>query len=119
MVNNDALDDTFRALCDRTRRQIINMLTEQKQHRIKDLAAPFDISLAAISKHIRILERARLVTRIKRGREYYLQLNTEPMREAKDWLAFYERFWLERFAHMEQLLQHQQNTTKEKADGDT
>lgn len=104
MVNNNALDNTFRALADPTRRQIIGMLIEQKEHRVTDLAEPFDMSLVAVSKHIRVLERAELVTRVKRGREAYLQLNTGPLKSAKDWLAFYEQFWRERFAALENLI---------------
>lgn len=104
MVNNTQLNNTFRALADPTRRRIIGMLVEQKQHRIKELVEPFDISFAAVSKHIKILERADLVTRTKRGREYYVQLNTRPMQQAQDWLAFYQEFWLQRFAHLEKLL---------------
>lgn len=113
MVNNEALDNTFHALADPTRRQIIGMLIEQKQHRVTDLASPFDMSLAAVSKHIRVLERAELVTRVKRGREAYLQLNTSPLKGAKDWLAFYEGFWRERFATLESLIENEASEIKE------
>lgn len=107
MVNNKQLNDTFRALADPTRRQIIGMLVEQKEHRIKSLVEPFDISFAAVSKHIKMLERADLVTRTKRGREYYVQLNTQPMQQAQDWLSFYQQFWLKRFANLEKLLKEE------------
>ena len=113
MVNHQLLNQTFHALADPTRRQIIGMLTEQRQHRITELAEPFPISLVAVSKHIKVLERAELVTRFKRGREFYLQLNPEPLRRAKDWLAFYEKFWLERFANLEELLNTEQSKNGE------
>lgn len=107
MVNNKQLDNTFRALADPTRRQIIKMLSEQKEHRIKALVEPFDMSFAAVSKHIKMLERADLVTRTKRGREHYVQLNIQPMQQAKDWIAFYQQFWSTRFAKLEQLLKEE------------
>lgn len=107
MVKNTQLDNTFRALADPTRRQIIKMLAEQKEHRIKALVEPFDMSFAAVSKHIKMLERADLVTRTKRGREYYVQLNTLPMQQAENWLAFYQQFWITRFSNLEKLLKEE------------
>ena len=104
MVNNTHLNNTFQALSDPTRRHIIGMLVEKKQHRVKELAEPFDMSIAAISKHITVLEKAELVTRTKRGREIFLQLNTLPLKQAKDWLQFYEQFWLKRCSNLEKLL---------------
>ncbi len=104
MVDNTQLDNTFHALADPTRRHIIGMLVEQRQHRIKELVAPFDISFAAVSKHIKVLEKADLVTRTKFGREYHVQLNTPPLKQAQDWIAYYEQFWLERFTRLEKLL---------------
>ncbi len=98
------LNNTFSALSDATRRQIVSMLLEKKQRPIKELAEPFDMSLVAVSKHIKVLERAKLVKRFKRGRESYLELNPVPLRQAKDWLAYYEQFWSQRFAALESLL---------------
>ena len=99
-----SLNKTFSALADPTRRQIICMLTEQKQRRINDLAEPFSMSLAGVSKHIKVLEQAELVQRHKRGREYYLQLNPNRLKEAQHWLAYYAQFWSERFAHLQDIL---------------
>ena len=104
MVEYTHLDNTFHALADPTRRHIIGMLVEQRQHRIKELVEPFDMSFAAVSKHIKVLEKADLVTRTKRGREFYLQLNTLPLKQAQDWIEFYQQFWLKRFARLEKLL---------------
>lgn len=101
---SDSLNKTFSALADPTRRQIISMLTEQKQRRINDLAEPFSMSLAGVSKHIKVLEQAELVHRYKRGREYYLELNPNRLRQAQDWLAYYAQFWSERFAHLQEIL---------------
>lgn len=104
MVNNEHLNHTFHALSDPTRRHIISMLVEQQQHRVKELAEPFDMSFAAVSKHISVLERAELVTRTRRGREIFVQLNTQPLKLAQDWIDFYQQFWLKRFARLENLL---------------
>ncbi len=103
MVEYLQLDKTFHALADPTRRHIIGMLVE-KQHCIKELVAPFDISFAAVSKHIKVLEKADLVIRTKRGREFYLQLNTLPLKQAQEWIEFYRQFWIARFARLEKLL---------------
>ena len=104
MVNNSHLNRTFHALADPTRRQIIGMLVEQKQHRIKELAEPFEMSFVAVSKHIKVLEKAHLLTRTKRGREHYIQLNIKPLTEAQDWIKYYEKFWVARFSRLEKLL---------------
>ncbi len=109
MVKYTRLDQTFHALADPTRRHIIGMLVEQQQHRIKDLVAPFNISFVAVSKHIKVLEKADLVTRTKSGREYYLQLNTLPLKQAQDWIDYYQQFWSKRFARLENLLENSAN----------
>jgi DNA-binding transcriptional ArsR family regulator len=110
MVNNKHLNDTFHALSDPTRRHIIGMLVEQQQHRVKELAAPFNMSIAAVSKHITVLERADLVTRTKRGREIFVQLNMQPLSQAQDWLEFYQQFWLKRFSNLEKMSSHDTST---------
>ena len=112
MVKQEQLDHTFHALADPTRRGIVSMLAEQRERRIKDLSEPFDMSFAAVSKHIKVLERADLVTRVKRGREFYLRLNPEPMNQARDWLAFYEQFWRERFMQLDKLISNESKTVK-------
>jgi DNA-binding transcriptional ArsR family regulator len=106
MVNykTPSLDATFRALADPTRRKVVGMLMAQEECRIIDLARPFNISLAGFSKHIKLLEEAELVIRSKRGRENFLQLNTEPLDKARDWLAYYEQFWTEKLSSLDGLL---------------
>lgn len=86
------LDHTFSALSDPTRRAIISKLAEGDTP-IMELAAPFDMSLPAVSKHIRVLERAGLLIRRKQGRVHYCRLNAQPLRDAAKWLAFYQQFW--------------------------
>ena len=93
MVNYSLnLDHTFSALSDPTRRAIISKLAEGDMP-IMELAAPFDMSLPAVSKHIRVLEKAGLLIRRKQGRVHYCRLNAQPLRDAAKWLTFYQQFW--------------------------
>ncbi len=103
MVNckDDPLNVTFAALADPTRRQILSQLSRCPT-RVTDLAAPFDMSLPAVSKHLRVLEKAGLLKRERRGREYHFELVSSPMREARDWIEQYRKFWegsLDALAH--------------------
>ena len=86
------LDATFRALSDPTRRAILARLSEGDAT-VGELAAPFDVSRPAISKHLRVLERAGLVDRMRDGRTSRCALDARPMREAADWVATYRGFW--------------------------
>jgi len=86
------LDATFRALSDPTRRAILARLSEGEAT-VGELAAPFDVSRPAISKHLRVLERAGLVDRTRDGRTSRCALDARPMREAADWVATYREFW--------------------------
>src|SRR5438045_3080057 len=79
------LDATFAALANPTRRAILQRLTEGDAS-VGELAAPFDLSAPAISRHLRVLEDAGLVSRAKRGRTHRLQINRGPMREGLAWL---------------------------------
>ena len=92
MQTTAALDDTMLALADPTRRAILNRLTAGEA-RVTDLAAPFAMSLNAVSKHIRILERATLVRRRRSGREHVLSLNPAPLDEAAAWIEQQRTFW--------------------------
>jgi len=87
-----SLDQTFAALSDPTRRAIISQLAKG-EFSIMELASPFDMSLPAVSKHVRILEDAGLLIRKKRGRVHYCHLNARPLRDAAQWLVFYQQFW--------------------------
>lgn len=97
------LDDVFVALADETRRSILARLSAGEA-RVTDVAAPFDISLNSVSKHIRILERAGLVARRPSGREHFLSLNARPLTEAAEWLAARQRLWAGRVARLQALL---------------
>jgi DNA-binding transcriptional ArsR family regulator len=97
MVNilSSDLDLLFHALSDPTRRQILQRLNEGAC-KITDLADPFKMSLAAVSKHIKILERANLLNRKKHGRIHECAINPEALRTAEEALKFYTQFWNER-----------------------
>ena len=97
------LDRTLLALADPTRRAILLRLTGGET-RVTDLAEPFEMSLNAVSKHIRLLERARLVRRRRVGREHRLSLNPEPLEAAATWMAQQRAFWTARLAALDGLL---------------
>lgn len=94
MVNysSPTLDRTFSALSDPTRRAILARLA-QGEASVTELAAPFDVSLPAVSKHLRVLEQSGLMRRHKEGRVHHCRLVAGPLQDAAEWLAFYERFW--------------------------
>ena len=94
------LDHVLSAIADPTRRAIIDRLA-QGPARITDVAQPFAMSLAAVSKHIKILEHAGLVRRARHGREHTLQLEAAPLRDVARWASRYERFWNERLDRLE------------------
>jgi len=97
MVNlqSPVLDRTFAALADPTRRALLARLDAQGGVSVSDLARPFPVSLPAIMKHLDVLSDAGLVTRKKVGRTVTCQLKAEPMEQAMNWLAKYERYWTE------------------------
>jgi DNA-binding transcriptional ArsR family regulator len=98
------LDTIFSALSDPTRRAILQRLT-QGEATVTELAAPFTMSLPAISKHIRVLESAGLISRHKDGREHYLRLVAAPMKDAASWLENYRQFWEGQFDALGHYLQ--------------
>jgi DNA-binding transcriptional ArsR family regulator len=86
------LDDTFAAVAHPTRRELLEALRDGPA-RMTDLAEPFDVSLAAVSKHVQVLERASLVRRSVHGREHILHATPDPLAVAENWLASYRAFW--------------------------
>jgi len=93
----ESLDRTFAALSDPTRRAIVARLADGETP-VSTLAEPFDMSLTAVSKHVRMLSDAGLVSVSKRGRTRYCRLEAEPMRAAANWLDDYRKFWEANFA---------------------
>lgn len=97
------LDDTLIALADPTRRAILEKLSKGAA-RVTEIAAPFDISLNSVSKHIRLLERAGLVTRRVSGRDHFLSFNPAPLHAASGWIERHRTFWTERLDALEAAL---------------
>jgi DNA-binding transcriptional ArsR family regulator len=97
------LDQTLIALADTTRRAILHRLS-QGEARVTELAAPFDMSLNSVSKHIRMLERAQLVRRRRSGREHLLTFNPKPLDEAAQWIEKHRALWTARLNALDDLL---------------
>ncbi len=90
------LDAVFHALADQTRRAMVQRLA-QSACTVSELAQPFPMSLAAASKHLRVLEGAGLVRRRVEGRQHFCSLDAAALRSAQDWLRYYEQYWTESF----------------------
>ena len=97
------IDHTLAALADPTRRALLEQLS-RGEARVTELAAPFEMSLNAVSKHIRILERARLVKRRIAGREHYLSFNAAALNEAASWIESQRNAWNTRLDALEAML---------------
>lgn len=97
---DDRLDATYAAISHRVRRAVLQQL-RGGQAKVTELAVPFAMSLAAVSKHIRVLEDAALLERTIRGREHLIALNPSPLLPAARWLDSYQTFWEERLDLLE------------------
>ncbi len=119
MVEHHAsqLDIVFHALGDATRRRMLRELAGGERS-VGELAKPFDISLAAASKHIKALESAGLIRREIRGRTHLCRLEPRPLAGAHEWLRFYERFWTERLDVLERLLREEGSQKTPTPEGD-
>jgi DNA-binding transcriptional ArsR family regulator len=93
-MGTDRLDDTFAALADPTRRAILARLMGGAAT-VTELAEPFDMSLPAVSKHLKVLEKAGLITRGREAQWRPCRLEADPLREVADWVEGYRRFWEE------------------------
>ena len=100
----ESLDDIFHALSSEPRRVMLGALAEGERT-VGDLASPFDISLAAVSKHLKVLEGAGLVERRVQGRTTVCRLRPEPLAEVQDWVSVYEQFWTTRLDRLQALLE--------------
>jgi DNA-binding transcriptional ArsR family regulator len=107
MTTLDPLDSVFAALADPTRRAILARLARGEAS-VVELARPFAISQPAISKHLKVLERAGLIARGRRAQSRPCRLRARPMARALDWLEKYRRFWETNFARLDSLLEELQ-----------
>jgi DNA-binding transcriptional ArsR family regulator len=97
------MDLVLAAIADPTRRAIVDRLARGPA-RVTDIAAPFAMSLNAVSKHVKVLERAQLLRRTRNGREHTLELEARPLREVMRWMSRHERFWNDRIDRLETFL---------------
>jgi DNA-binding transcriptional ArsR family regulator len=104
MVDVSRLDSVYGALADDSRRTIVWRLAAEGELKVTDLARPFDMSLNAVSKHIKVLEQAGLVSRRVAGRDHWLSLRSEPLATAHAWTGLYQRFWEGRIDALERYL---------------
>lgn len=112
----DRLDRTFAALADPTRRAILGRLTGGKVS-VTELAEPFEMSLPAISKHLKVLERAGLIARGRERQWRPARLEAGPLKEIAEWTDRYRRFWEESYERLDEYLDEFQGRGKEKVDG--
>ena len=105
-LSTSPLDIVFHALGDATRRRMLRELAAGERT-VTQLAQPFDMSLAAASKHVKALENAGLIRREVRGRMHVCRLEPGPLATAHEWLGFYERFWTDRLDTLERLLREE------------
>ncbi len=105
------LDAAFSAMADPTRRAILARLALADAC-VTEIAGDFPVSLNAVSKHIKMLERAELVRRTVQGRDHILSLNAGPMAEASEWIEYYRQFWEDRLASLEAFVTTQRNSAK-------
>ena len=96
------LDAALSALSHSSRRAMIARLSREGPTRVTDIAEPFDMSLNAVSKHLKVLEHAGLIQRTKVGRDHVITFNPTPLREVSRWIHFYEKFWNHHLDRLEQ-----------------
>jgi DNA-binding transcriptional ArsR family regulator len=104
MTTTSTKHDVFQAIADPTRRQILKILAEQEMP-VTKIAGHFPMSRTAVSKHLRVLSEAGLVTERKEGREKRYRLRSEPLLELREWLSYFERFWEDRLARLKDMVE--------------
>ena len=113
----DQLSATFAALADPTRRAILARLAKGEAT-VNELAAPFDLSLPTVSKHLKVLQRAGLVVQGRQAQWRPCRLQPEPLRDVAEWISQYRRHWEDSFEKLDAYLRELQTTTKEPEDDD-
>ena len=116
-VPSDTLDRTFAALADPTRRAILERLAAGEAS-VTELAEPFDVSMPAISKHLKVLERAGLVVRGRARQWRPARLDATPLKEVAEWADGYRRFWEQSYDRLDAYLEELKERGKENDDGD-
>ena len=114
-IDQHQLDQIFRALSDRTRRDILMQLREQEQS-VGQIASSFQVSLPAVSKHLGVLEQAGLIRRQKHGRQRICHVEPERLGNALEWLNFYITFWNDRLENLQHFLANKSANNNFEAD---
>ena len=112
----DFLDRAFAALADPTRRAILARLALGEAS-VTELAEPFQMSLPAVSKHLKVLERAGLITRSSHAQWRYFRLDPAPLKEVADWVGGYKRFWDESYERLDEYLEDLKKKSEQKGSG--
>src|SRR3989454_3831581 len=115
-ITTDRLNRTFAALADPTRRAILARLASGEAS-VTELADPFDMSLPAVSKHLKVLQRAGLIARGRERQWRPARLEAGPLKEVAEWTERYRRFWEESYERLDEYLDELQGRGKEKGDG--
>jgi DNA-binding transcriptional ArsR family regulator len=115
-MSTDHLSATFAALADPTRRAILARLASGEAS-VTELAEPFEMNLPAVSKHLKVLERAGLIARSREAQWRPCQLEARPLKSAAEWIEHYSRFWSESFDRLDQYLGKLKEKQKEKTNG--
>ena len=110
-LNEQQLDRVFQALSDTTRRNILLRIREQDQT-VNAIAGEYEMSLPAVSKHLKVLENAGLISRIKQGRKRLCHVEPKMLDDALAWLEFYQSFWNERLDNLKELLEQKATPDK-------
>ena len=111
MIGMDLLSDVMSALSHPTRREILGRISRQPA-RFTDIAGSFDTAMNAVTKHLKLLERAGLVERTRHGREVVISFRAEPLREVAGWMRGYEHFWNERLDRFQENFQSPKRTKR-------
>jgi DNA-binding transcriptional ArsR family regulator len=106
----EMLDSVFHALADSTRRAILRDIIRSEKT-VGEIAEPYTMSLAAVSKHLDVLERASLIQRERKGTSRLVRLNPQPLHNAHEWLGFYEQFWKSSLDRLQELLEKEHRTS--------
>ena len=101
------LDKVFQALSDSTRRSILRRIS-RRELTVSEIAGPYDLTFAAVSKHLKVLEHAKLIDRRKDGSFQMISLNPEAMKSADQWMRFYRQFWADRLNSLKDLLEEKE-----------
>lgn len=112
-IQNQQLDRIFHALADTTRRRILDQLKREPQ-RVTDLAQHHEMSLNAVSKHLKVLEKADLIKRKVQGRVHLCSFNGERLKDVEKWIRFYREFWEQRLDALENYVASKSKATQKK-----